>query len=343
MSNYPKLRFGVVGIDHRHIYDQVKSLLEIGSECAGYWTAGETYIEKGFVERFPDIPRIDDRQQLLEDPSIQLITCAAIPYQRADFAIEAMLHGKDFMVDKPGVTTLDQLERVKKVQRETGQIYSINFTEHFEVRAVTTATELVRSGAIGRVIQTVGLGSHRLNRATRPAWFFDPVQYGGILVDIASHQIEQFLHFTGSADAEIVSARYGNVGHPDDPGLQDFGEIALANEMAGGYIRVDWFTPDGLATWGDGRLTILGTEGYIELRKYIDIAGRPGKDHLFIVNQNETRYIDCSQARLPYYTDLKRDIFERTETAMTHRHCFKVCELALTAQAVAKSINRKDV
>ena len=338
MSDSPQLKFAVIGIDHRHIYDQVRSLLDIGAECAGYWTGAEVGIEKGFKERFPDIARVADRRALLEDPSIHLIICAAVPKDRAGYALEAMRHGKDFMADKPGVTTLAQLEQVRHAQRETGRIFSVNFTEHFEVRAVTRATELVRAGAIGTVIQTVGLGPHRLNRHTRPAWFFDPEAYGGILVDLASHQIEQFLHFTGSDDANIVVARYGNLAHPEDPGLQDFGEVLLSNGSASGYIRVDWFTPDGLPTWGDGRLTILGTEGYIELRKYVDIAGRPGKDHLFMVNKEGTSHIDCSQDPLPYYTSLRNDIFARTETAMPQAHCFKVCELALKAQTAAQRI-----
>ena len=338
MNNYPKLRFAVIGIDHRHIYDQVASLRAIGAECAGYWTQDEVRTQEGFVERFPDIPRVADRRQLLEDENIHLIISAAIPCQRADVAIDAMRHGKDVMVDKPGMTTLAQLDEVRRVQAETGRIFTVNFTERFEVRAVTVATELVRSGAIGRVLQTVGLGPHRLNRHLRPAWFFDHQAYGGILADIASHQIDQFLHFAGVDDATIVKSRVGNLGHADDPGLEDFGEILLAHGQASGYIRVDWFTPDGLDAWGDGRLTILGSEGYLELRKYIDICGRPGKDHLFLVNNEGSRHIDCSSAPLPYYTDLWHDIFERTETAMPHAHCFKVCELALKAQQQAERI-----
>ncbi|GHU07533.1 oxidoreductase [Betaproteobacteria bacterium] len=338
MSRFPKLRFGVIGIDHRHIYDQVTSLLNIGAECAGYWTDGDPPTLPGFVKRYPAIARVADRRQLLEDESIQLITCAAIPRDRAALGIEVMRHGKDFMVDKPGLISFEQLDEVKRARQETGRIYSVNFTERFEVRAVTTATELVRAGAIGRVLQTIGLGPHRLNKHLRPAWFFDPRAYGGILVDVASHQIDQFLHFTGADDARIVTSRYGNIGHPDDPDLQDFGEILLSHGTASGYIRVDWFTPDALDTWGDGRLTILGTEGYIELRKYIDISGRPGKDHLFLVNNGSSRYVDCSSAPLSYYTDLQQDIFNRTETAMSHAHCFKVCELALRAQQQAEKI-----
>ena len=200
------------------------------------------------------------------------------------------------------------------------------------------AAKLVADGAIGRVIQTVGLGPHRFNRAIRPAWFFDPAQAGGILVDVASHQIEQFLFYTGSTDAEIVSATVGKFATEDFPDFEDFGEIVLRSSRASGYMRVDWFTPDGLPTWGDGRFTILGTDGTIEMRKYVDIAGRPGTDHLFIADQKGTRYIDCSKEPLSYFRRFAADVRDRTETAMTQAHVFTVCRLALTAQARAQRI-----
>ncbi len=330
----PVLKFAAIGLDHRHIYDQVTSLLDIGAECVGFWSRDEAMPLQGFMEKFPHIPRVKERAQLLEDDSIHLITCAAIPNERADLAIEAMRHGKDFMVDKPGLTTFEQLDAVRKVQKETGRIFSIDFTERFEVRSTTRAGELVKAGAIGQVVHTAGLGPHRLNRHLRPQWFFDKQAYGGILVDIGSHQFDQFLYFTDSSDARITAARVANRAHPADTGLEDLGEVMIESDNASGYFRVDWFTPDGLNTWGDGRLTIVGTEGTIELRKYVDVAGRPGIDHLFLTDKKSSRYIDCSDAELTYYPKLRDDIFNRTETAMTHDHCFKVCELSLTAQAM---------
>jgi predicted dehydrogenase len=340
MSQTPPLKFAAVGLDHRHIYDQTRSLLEIGAECVGFWSSDDSQPLAGFLERFPHIPRIKDSARLLEDDSIHLVACAAVPNVRAEIAVQAMRHGKDVMMDKPGMTTLAQLEEVKAVQRETGRIFSVDFTERFEVRAVTRAAELVRSGAIGKVIHTCGLGPHRMNRTARPAWFFDKKVYGGILVDIGSHQFDQFLYFTGSDDATVVSARTFNRAHPDDRALEDLGEVILESDRASGYFRVDWFTPDGLPTWGDGRLTLVGTEGTIELRKYIDVVGRPGSDHLFLTDKHRTRYIDCSDVELTYYKDLRSDIVNRTQTAMAQSHCFKVCELALKAQAIADAASR---
>lgn len=329
------MRFAAIGLDHRHIYNMVEGLLEAGAVCAGFdpRTSDERVLV-GFRERFPQLQAMD-ADRLIDDPSIDLVACAAIPSERAAIAIRAMQAGKDVMVDKPGVTTFQQLADVEATVARTGRIFSICFSERFLVPSTIIAAKLIADGAIGRVVQTLGVGPHRLNRAIRPSWFFETSAFGGILTDIASHQIDQFLHFTGSRDADIVASGTGHFGGAELPDFEDFGEILLRSPQAGGYIRVDWFTADGLPTWGDGRLTILGTEGTIELRKYVDIAGRPGTDHLFLVDGKGTRHIDASGEPLTYFRNLVADIGDRTETAMSQQHAFTVCRLALEAQAKA--------
>lgn len=326
------LRFAAIGLDHRHIYHQVGELIAAGAECAGFCPiASDPRVLDGFAERFPGL-RAVDRERLLDDPAIDIVVCAAIPRDRAGIAIRAMRAGKDVMVDKPGVTTLADLEAVASAARETGRIFSVCFSERFVVRACTLASKLVADGAIGRVVQTTGLGPHRLNRAIRPAWFFERDAYGGILTDIASHQIDQFLHFTGSPDAEIVASAVANRGHPDLPDFDDFGEILLRSETASGFVRVDWFTPDGLPAWGDGRLFLLGTGGFIELRKYVDLDGRPGGDHLFLCDRHGTRHLDASGEALPYFADFLADVRDRGARAMPDGHAFTVMRLAIEAQ-----------
>ncbi len=331
------LKFAAIGIDHRHIFGQSENMMNVGAEFVGWWTEGTPETLDSFVKRFPDIPRAATREELLNNPEIDLVLIADVPSRRADRAIEAMEHGKDVMVDKPGCTTLEQLEAIRKTVNQTGRIWSIDFSERFEVPCVTKAAELVQAGAIGKVVQTVGLGPHRLNRHLRPQWFFERDKYGGILCDIASHQIDQFLFFTGSDDAEILFAEVANHANPDDPGLQDFGCLALRSDKGHCYIRVDWYTPDALPTWGDGRLTILGTEGYIELRKYVDVARDNGTDHLYLVNGTRCERIDASDAGLPYFATLADDIRNRTNNAMPQAHAFKVMELAIKAQLLAEA------
>ncbi|RYE10952.1 MAG: Gfo/Idh/MocA family oxidoreductase [Hyphomicrobiales bacterium] len=329
------IKIAAIGLTHSHIEGQVDCLLNEGAILAGFWSDEED-VAASFARRYPQAKRAADRRELLEDPSIQMILTSAIPAKRAEIAIAAMQAGKDVMSDKPGMTSLAQLDEIKRVQQQTGRIFSVCYSEHFQTRSTVRAGELVKAGAIGKVINTVGLGPHALNNNKRAPYFFDRNQYGGILCDIGSHQVEQFLFFTGSDDARIVSASVANRAHPQYPGLQDAGDLHVASDSATGYVRVDWFTPAGLGIWGDGRLTILGTEGYIELRKYIDIAGRPGKDHLFLVDGKGTHHIDCSDQPLLYGKALIADVLHRTETAMPQARCYKAMELALTAQRLAE-------
>ena len=325
-----------LGLDHRHIYGMTENMKKSGVECLGFWTLGNPETLDGYIKRFPNIPRFARLEDALECGA-DLAMVSAIPADRAGLTVKAMQHGMDVMSDKPGCTTLLQLDQIKAAVLKTGRIWSVNFSERFETPVSTRASELVAAGAIGKVVQTVGLGPHRLNRTTRPDWFFQRERYGGILTDIASHQIDQFLHYTGSDTAQITHAFTANYANPEDPYLQDFGEINLRSEQGTGYIRVDWFTPDALPTWGDGRLTILGTEGYLELRKYVDVGGSEGADHLILVNQSKSEKIDASNAGLPYFSRLAHDIEHRSETAMTQAYCFTVMELALLAQQMAEA------
>ncbi|MEO8683374.1 MAG: Gfo/Idh/MocA family oxidoreductase [Devosia sp.] len=329
------IKFAAIGINHAHIYGQVDCLKTAGAQFVAFF-AIEDDLAAAFAAKYPEAKRVADSKAILEDASIAVVVTAAIPADRAAISIAAMQHGKDVLSDKPGMTTFAQLEEIKRVQKETGRIYSVMYSEHFEVRATVEAGNLIAQGAIGKVINTVGLGPHAIRNNQRPDWFFERARYGGILTDIASHQFEQYLFFSDAMDAEVVSASVANRANPDKPGLQDVGDVHLKTANTSGYIRVDWFTPAGLPTWGDGRLTILGTEGYIELRKYIDIAGHPGTDHLFIVNAEGPRHIDCSNTVLPYGPAFLHDVANRTETAMPQERCFNAMKLALTAQQLAE-------
>ena len=330
------IKLGVIGIDHGHIFGMLSSMQDEGCTCEAYWTDGPAVTENKFNQVFPDVAGVEDRRRILDDPDISMILIAAVPADRAKFAIEAMEAGKDVMVDKPGCTTLEQLAEIKEVQARTERIWTVNFSERFEIPAVTRAAELVFGGAIGTVVQTVGLGPHKQNLKTRPDWFFERERYGGILTDIGSHQIDQFLYFTGATDVEIPHALAENSTMRDRPGFQDFGEMVLRSGNAHGYIRVDWFTPGGLPTWGDGRLFIQGTDGYIELRKYTDI-GRPHvANSLFLVNSERNELIPSDDAGRPYFPKLVADTQDRTETAVSQDHTYLTMDLAIRAQLKAE-------
>jgi predicted dehydrogenase len=336
----PRIRFAAIGMNHGHVYGQCEALIRAGGQLVSFY-AKEPDLAAAFGKRYPNATLAASEQAILDDKSIQLVTSAAIASERAPLGIRVMRAGKDYLSDKPAMTTLQQLAEVRKAQAETKRIYSVMYSERHENRATVRAGELVQAGAIGKVIQTVGLGPHREIQGAggRPDWFYKKEQYGGILTDIASHQFDQFLFFTNSTEAKIVASQVGNLHHPDKPGLEDFGDCMVRGNGGTGYIRVDWFTPKGLASWGDGRLTILGTDGYIEVRKNIDIAsGREGGSHLYLVDQKETKYIDCKDVKLPFAGKLIDDVLNRTETSMTQKHAFLAMQLALEAEANAQRL-----
>ena len=334
-----KLKLGVLGIDHGHIFGMLDGMLKEGCVCDNFWTSGSPLTLKDFKKKYSNIKRVDDVNTILNDPEIDLILISSIPKDRASLSIKAMKAGKDVMVDKPGCTTLNQLNNLKKTVKETGKIWSVNFSERFQVAAVVKAEELVQEGLIGKVKQTIGTGPHRLGNYERPGWFYDRESYGGIITDIGSHQIHQFLVFTNSSKVEINHALIENTTKKERPGFQDFGEINLTGNGGHGYIRLDWFTPDALHTWGDGRLLILGDKGFIEIRKYTDLARSNKGNHLYFANDDEVKYIDCSNIKLSYFRNLINDTLNRSETACSQELTYLSMELAIKAQEKAEQTN----
>jgi len=330
-----KIKFAAIGLDHAHIYGMSAAVKRGGGELVSFFATDAKQIE-AFKKQFPEARLASSEDEILNDKSIQLVAAAPIPDLRAPLGIRCMRAGKDYLGDKPGITTLKQLADVRKAVKETGKKFAIMYSERLEVRSAVYAGELVKQGAIGKVIQTINLGPHRMNIPSRPEWFFDKARYGGILCDIGSHQADQFLYYTNSTKASVVAAQVGNVNYPQYPKFEDFGDMMMVGNGGTGYVRVDWFTPDGLSTWGDGRLFILGTDGYIELRKYINVASNlTGGNHLYIVDKKQARYIDCKEVELPFGPQFVSDIVERTDNAQNQEQALLAAELVLKAQKVA--------
>lgn len=322
-----------VALDHGHIYGMVNGLMEAGATLRWIYDPDPAKVAR-FLERYPEARAAPSLEEVLEDPGVHLVAAAAIPSERGPLGCRVMEAGKDYFTDKAPFTALEQLAAARRTVAETGRKYAVYYSERIHVEAAVYAGQLIEEGRIGRVIQVLGLGPHRLNAATRPAWFFQRAQYGGILCDIGSHQIEQMLAYAGATDGRVTMSRVANYHHPEYAELEDFGEASLLlDNGTAGYCRVDWFTPDGLPTWGDGRTIILGTEGYIELRKYIDVGRDPTPSHVYLVTGREAVHIPVAgRVGYPFFGALIRDCLERTERAMTQAHAFKAAELCLIAE-----------
>lgn len=343
------IRFGICGMSHDHIYGMSSAIQRGGGELVVAWGNEDDKIA-AFKQRVPNVKFAKTQDEVLNDPSLHLVLSSQKANERAGIGIRAMKNGKDFLADKPGITTLEDLAAVRKTIAQTKRIYGILYSERLEVRAAVYAGELIKQGAIGKVIQTINIAPHQINQkpgldggglGNRPEWFYNDIQFGGILCDIGSHQVDQFLYYTGSTKAEVVSSQVANVRHPKFPKFQDFGDMTLRGDSGFGYVRLDWFTPRGLGTWGDGRLFILGTDGYMELRKYTNVAVKAQGNNLFIVDNKEARYIDCTEMPLPFGPQFVADVVNRTHIAQDQTQCLLAAELSIKAQKNATRVTLK--
>jgi len=325
-----------IGLDHGHIYGMCNGLVEAGAEIKWVYDPDPAKVE-AFRSRFPQAQAARSEAEVLNDQEVQLVAGAAVPADRCGLGLRVMDHGKDYFTDKAPMTTLDQLAQARAKVSETGLKYMVYYSERLHVEAAVYAGELIHQGAIGRVVQVIGLGPHRIRAETRPDWFFQKERYGGILIDIGSHQIEQFLFFAGAKDAKVLHSKVANYKFKQYPELEDYGDATLvADNGATNTFRVDWLTPDGLRTWGDGRTFILGTEGYMELRKYTDVGRDPTGDQVYLVNHEKEQHLSVQgKVGFPFFGQLILDCLNRTENAMTQEHAFKAAELCLKAQAQA--------
>jgi predicted dehydrogenase len=325
--------FAAAALDHGHIYGMCNGLQEAGGQLKWVYDPNIEKINE-FIKKYPEVRVAASLEEILLDDEVKLVAGAAIPSERCALGLQVMSHGKDYFTDKAPFTTLDQLEAARAAVKATGKKYAVYYSERLHVESSIYAGQLIEQGAIGRVLQVIGLGPHRISLSQRPEWFFQKERFGGILCDIGSHQIEQFLYFTGAKDATVVHSKVANYHYPQHPNFEDFGDTTLIGDNgATGYFRVDWFTPNGLSTWGDGRMTILGTDGYIEIRKYVDIAREQTGNHVYLVNgDGEQHFAVSGKVGFPYFGQLILDCLNRTELAMTQEHTFKAAELSLIAQ-----------
>ncbi|HEY1765530.1 MAG TPA: Gfo/Idh/MocA family oxidoreductase, partial [Opitutaceae bacterium] len=321
------------------IYGMCNGLTEAGATIKWVFDPEPKRVDD-FRAKFPQAKAARNLDEILADPEVRLVACAAVTSERGPIGCTVMQAGKDYFCDKAPFTTLDQLEQARAVVARTGRKYMVYYSERLHNESAMFATDLVNEGVVGKVIQVLNLAPHRLGKASRPAWFFEKAKYGGILCDIGSHQFEQFLAYSGATDAEVAHAAVGNFGNPDKPELEDFGEACLiGNTGSLNYVRVDWFTPNGLPVWGDGRTFILGDKGTIELRKYIDVGRDPAGDQVYIVDGKGVQHLSVAgKVGFRFFGEFILDCLNRTEKAMTQAHAFKAAELSLRAQASARRL-----
>ncbi len=298
------IKFAVCGMSHDHVNGMIGAVQRGGGELVAAW-GGEEDKLAAFRKKYPDVKLVTTQDEILDDPSVQLVLTSQIASERAGIAVRAMKRGKDVLSDKPGLTTLQQLAEVRKTIAETKRIYAIMYSELLEVKAAVYAGELIRQGAIGKVIQTINIAPHQIFQhggeagggSGRPDWFWNPDQYGGILCDIGSHQVDQFLFFYRiDRGGEVVeSCRSRMCAIPNTRASKILATWFCAATAASVMCASTGSRPTAWEPGATAGSSILGTDGYsMEVRKYTNVvaSGHQGKNNLFVVDSKQARYID---------------------------------------------------
>lgn len=331
-----QFKFAAAYFDHGHIHGQINGLTEAGAELAMiYDPDADRLIE--MAKKYPLAQVAQSFDEILNADDIKLVAAAAIPNQRGAIGCSVMQSGKDYFTDKCPFTSIEQLEEAERICKETGQKYMVYYSERLHVESAWYVDQLIQDGAIGDIVHMEIFGPHRLAKDGRPDWFFDKEQYGGILTDIASHQFDQFLHYARCDEATVVHAVVDNFANPDKPGLEDVGQASMI--LANGvqcFSRVNWFTPDGMRSWGDGRSFITGTKGTIEIRKYLDFGRSSKGDIIILADAHGDQVLEVEgKVGFPFFGQFILDCLNRTENAITQYHTFQAARLSLQAQAMA--------
>lgn len=330
-----KFMFSVVGLDHGHIYAMTTGLLEAGATLLYVFDEDTEKVSK-FIKKFPQAKAVNSIKEIIAS-SCSLVVSAIRPDKRIELGLLMMKNGKDFFVDKPGFLRMEDAERIRCVVQQTCRKYFVYFGERVHVEGAVLAQHMIDAGYLGNIVSIQILAPHRLNPANRPEWFWHSALNGGIITDIGSHQLEQLLSYAHAKNAHILSSVIANKNNAIHPDFQDFGQVSLVTDNGvAGYCRVDWFTPDGLGAWGDGRVFIVGTKGTLEIRKYIDVANSEQGDQLYFVDAEGEHHIQAyGKTGFPFFGQFILDCINRTENSMTQEHVLAAMCLAISAQETA--------
>lgn len=331
-----EFRFAVIGLDHGHIYAMTNGLLEAGAELIWVYDEDPSKME-AFLATYPQAKSAPSIGHILQDSNIALIASAIKPSLRCDLGLAVLESKKHYFCDKPGMLSMIETKRVRSACERTGKRYFIYFGERIHVEGALYVQNLIEQGVLGDVLSVNILAPHRLNKSSRPSWFFNPEENGGILVDIGSHQLEQFLTYTNSRWAKVLHSSIANYHTPDYPDFKDYGQCILVGERGTTcYFRVDWFTPDGMGAWGDGRVFIVGTKASVEIRKYLDVAKSNQGDQVYLVDEQGEHHIETyGTLGFPFFGAMILDCMHGTERAITQEHTLLAMELAIQAQEMA--------
>lgn len=172
----------------------------------------EKSLRSAVARAAPGARLVSDYRETLADDSIDAVVVTLPSGLHAEAASAALAAGKDVYLEKPLATTPAAAVEVVRAWRASGQIAMLGFNQRFHP-LVLRARELIRSGALGRVV-AARLASGSPGREM-PAWKRRRAEGGGALLDLGSHHVD-LARFLFNEEVSEVSATTRSVRSEDD-------------------------------------------------------------------------------------------------------------------------------
>ncbi len=261
------LRLGIAGVRHPHVDLLVTAALGRPDLVRIVALAeDDPALRDRYARRLdPGVRLYADHRAMLAHERLDVAGVAAINAARGDIVRDCLVAGLHVIADKPLCTTLDDLAAIEAAWR-AGDRHLTVMLEKRGWAATLGLRALLRDGTLGVPALAWASSPHRLRPATRPEWMFDRACYGGILNDLAVHDIDLLLWFSGARAGEVQGLT-GNRANRDRLGFEDVGQVYLrADDGPLATLEVHWYSPEAAPYHGDYRLVLTGTSGTAEVR-----------------------------------------------------------------------------
>ncbi len=294
-----KMKIAFAGFRHPHIFP----LYESAKVSDKFTLAGcfeEDEATKNEIEKNKEIVcNFSSYEEILKDDSIQAVAIGDYYGKRGGMIIDALLHNKHVICDKPLCTSLDEFEKIKELSEQKKLTVCCMLDLRY-MPQIRTVKKLIAENEIGDIQIASFTGQHPLNYGVRPMWYFEKGKHGGTINDIAIHGIDLLRYLTGKNLTNINCAKTWNAFADKEPDFKDSAQFMIEMDNMSVMADVSYAAPnfDGIMpTYWNFKL--WGTKGMINF-EYCD------KDiHIF---KDKETVISCEDTPITLLDDFYNEI-----------------------------------
>jgi len=322
------LRLGIIGLRHPHIMS-LKSNVEATGQAAIVAVAeDEPRLRNKAAELGGQL--YADYREMLDREKLDAVGVCPVNREKGSVVAECLDRGLHVIVDKPLLTSLDDLEAVRSAWRSSGKLLLCMLTLRYEP-ACLALRYLIEEGTLGEPVALIATGPHRLNLPSRYPWMLRDDLCGGIVVDLGCHYLDAMRWYSG-LECRALAAVHGNKRFRQLEGFTDFAQVQMRLDGgAAATVQVDWLTPDAAPYWGDTRIMVTGTKGTAEVRS-------AAEQQVIVTTLDRPPFtLELPRRGLSVGEDFLRAVIEERQTALSTEDCLEATRLTILARQAAET------